>query len=216
MTDTIVTPVTTVIVVRHGETEWNRERRMQGQRDSSLSPLGREQARRLGERLKATPFQALYVSDLQRALDTAREVVDRAPVEPVVDPLLRERAFGIFEGLTAEDMKTRYPDEYARFKTRDPDYAVPEGESARVFHQRVVTWYEAMVQRHPGETVVTVTHGQVLASLFRHAQGIALDAPRSFELYNAGLNTFVRDAAGWRATALNDIRHLGDDALTWS
>ncbi|MGH8616493.1 MAG: histidine phosphatase family protein [Burkholderiales bacterium] len=207
---------TTVIVVRHGETEWNREHRMQGQRDSSLSALGRVQARRLAERLKATPFHALYVSDLQRAIDTARAVVELAPVEPVVDPQLRERAFGIFEGLTAEDMKARYPDEYARFKTRDPDYAVPDGESARAFHQRVIAWYESMARRHPGETVVTVTHGQVLASLFRHAQGIDLAAPRSFELYNAGLNTFVRDAAGWRAAAMNDIRHLGDDALTWA
>jgi probable phosphoglycerate mutase len=208
--------VTTVIVVRHGETEWNREHRMQGQQDSKLSAVGREQARRLGERLKTTPFQALYVSDLQRALDTARAVVDLAPVEPVVDPLLRERAFGIFEGLTAEDMKGQYPDEYARFKTRDPDYAVPGGESARAFHQRVIAWYEAMVRRHPGETIVTITHGQVLASLVRHAQGIDLAAPRSFELYNASLNTFVHDAAGWRATAMNDIRHLGDDALTWA
>ena len=207
---------TTVIVVRHGETEWNRERRMQGQHDSSLSALGREQARRLGERLKTTPFQALYVSDLKRALDTARAVVNMAPVEPVVDPQLRERAFGIFEGLTAEDMKAQYPDEYARFKTRDPDYAVPDGESARVFHQRVVAWYEAMAARHAGETVVTVTHGQVLASLFRHAQHIDLAAPRSFELYNAGLNTFVRGPDGWRAAAMNDIRHLGDDALTWA
>jgi probable phosphoglycerate mutase len=209
-------PATTVIVVRHGETEWNRARRMQGQSDSPLSPLGREQAKRVAARLRGMLFHALYVSDLQRAIDTARAIVDATPVEPVVDPQLRERHFGIFEGLTAEDMKSRHPDQYALFKTRDPDYAVPGGESARAFHNRVVGWYDAMTKEHAGETVVTVTHGQVLASLYRHAQGIDLAAPRTFELYNASLNTFVRGPKGWRAVTMGDTRHLEDGALTWA
>ncbi|HSF22344.1 MAG TPA: histidine phosphatase family protein, partial [Burkholderiales bacterium] len=129
---------TTLIVIRHGETAWNREKRMQGTTDTPLSEVGREQARALGRRLAAHAFAALYTSDLARAWDTARAIAEFTGREAVTDPRLQERRFGIFEGLTAEEIVARYPEEHARFASRDPDYAVPGGESARSFTERCI------------------------------------------------------------------------------
>ncbi len=111
---------TSLIVIRHGETEWNRERRMQGTTDTRLSDLGRVQAHALGRRLKERGFTALYSSDLSRARDTAQAIAQHTGRNLVIDPRLQERRFGIFEGLLAAEIRARYPDEHARFASRDP------------------------------------------------------------------------------------------------
>ena len=112
--------MTELILVRHGETLWNRERRMQGQTDTPLSAIGRAQAQAVGQRLARHPFVALYSSDLTRAWDTAAAIARASGREVRREPALRERTFGVFEGLTYEEMAQRYPDEHARFSTRDP------------------------------------------------------------------------------------------------
>src|SRR5262245_9299525 len=113
---------TKLIVVRHGETTWNREKRMQGTTDTPLSDVGRAQARALGRRLAGHDFAALYASDLARARDTASVIAERTGRKLVMDSRLRERRFGIFEGLTAGEIHERFPEEYDRFVSRDPDY----------------------------------------------------------------------------------------------
>ena len=204
----------TLLVVRHGETPWNREKRMQGTTDTQLSDVGREQARALGRRLAGRGFTALYTSDLTRARDTARAIAEHAGREIVTDPRLQERRFGIFEGLTVEEIVARYPEEHARFASRDPDYAVPRGESARSFTQRCIGCLAEIAVRHRGAEVVVVTHGLVLDSLYRAAHGLDHGARRPVPLINASLNVFGYDGAAWRLEVWGDISHLAADQVT--
>jgi len=205
---------TMLLVVRHGETPWNREKRMQGTTDTQLSDVGREQARALGQRLAGRGFTALYTSDLTRARDTARAIAEHAGREIVTDPRLQERRFGIFEGLTVEEIVARYPEEHARFASRDPDYAVPGGESARSFTQRCIGCLAEIAVRHRGAKVVVVTHGLVLDSLYRAAHGLDHGARRPVPLINASLNVFGYDGAAWRLEVWGDISHLAAEQVT--
>lgn len=207
-----IVDMTRLILVRHGETVWNRERRMQGHRDSPLSAHGIWQAARLAQRLTRQTFAALYSSDLARAYLTAERVSAATGHEIVSDTGLRERHFGVFEGLTAEEIERGYPGEYQRFSSRDPEYAVPGGESARAFRDRCIACLEGIALRHAGEDVVVVTHGLVLDMLYRAAHGMNLEVPRPVPLLNASLNTFLRAADGWRAECWGDVAHLADAA----
>ena len=207
---------TELILIRHGETEWNRERRMQGQTDTPLSDRGRAQAEAVGLRLAQQSFAALYSSDLSRAWDTAAAIA-RANVHGIEIrrvPALRERTFGMMEGLTYDEMAQRYPDEHARFNARDPDYAVPGGESPRQFFERSLTCLENIARAHVGECVVVVTHGLVLDTLHRAALNMPLEAKRDAPLLNASLNTFHHGAEGWREIGWGDVAHLAEVGVT--
>ena len=205
---------TTLIVIRHGETEWNRERRMQGTTDTRLSDLGRAQAQALGRRLTDHAFTALYSSDLSRARDTAQAISQHTGRQLVVDPRLQERRFGIFEGLLAAEIKARYPEEHARFASRDPDYVVPGGESASAFTARCLGCLAEIAKRHPGEEVVVVSHGLVLDSLYRAAHALAHGEPRPVPLINASMNHFGYGASAWRMVLWGDVSHLAADEIT--
>lgn len=206
--------MTRLILIRHGETVWNRERRMQGQQDSPLSELGMWQARQLARRLAQEPFAALYSSDLGRAHETAKCVADVAGRAILMDAGLRERHFGVFEGLTSFEIECSYPKEHLRFRSRDPEYVVPGGESAREFRDRCLRCLDLIARRHAGDTVAVVTHGLVLDMVYRAAQGIALTEPRTYPLLNASLNVFARIGDGWRAESWGDVAHLADAAIT--
>src|SRR4030065_38117 len=132
---------THLIAIRHGETGWNKESRFQGHLNSALNDEGLAQAQALGERLAAERFDLLLSSDLGRALQTASAIAMRSGHEIVVEPRLRERRMGLFQGLTAAEVQARYPDEYARFSTRDPDYVLPGGESVRQLFRRSVACF---------------------------------------------------------------------------
>jgi probable phosphoglycerate mutase len=187
---------------------------MQGTTDTPLSDVGREQARALGRRLAGHAFAALYSSDLARAWDTARAISEHTGRETVTDPRLQERRFGIFEGLTAEEIVARFPEEYARFASRDPDYAVPGGESARSFTERCIGCLAEIAGRHAGGEVVVVTHGLVLDSLYRAAHGLDHGARRPVPLINASLNVFGYGRGAWRLELWGDISHLAADQVT--
>ena len=206
--------MTELLLIRHGETLWNQQGRMQGQHDSPLTALGLQQARQLASRLKDVAFAALYASDLGRAHQTARCIADSTGHEIIADRDLRERSFGIFEGLTNEEIKTRYPDHYAPFARRDPDYAMPEGESAAGFRKRCVACLESLACRHPDERIVVVTHGLVLDALYRVASRMGYDTPRGFPLLNCSVNTFRYAAQGWHAVAVCDVAHLSGGDVT--
>ena len=206
--------MTELILIRHGETAWNRERRMQGQTDTPLSDIGRAQAQAVGQRLARHPFVALYSSDLTRAWDTAAAIARASGREVRREPALRERTFGVFEGLTYEEMAQRYPDEHARFSTRDPDYAVPGGESPRQFFERSLACLEAIAAAHAGASVVVVTHGLVLDTLHRAARKMSLDMKREAPLLNASLNTFRRTADAWIEMTWGDVAHLAEAGVT--
>jgi probable phosphoglycerate mutase len=203
-----------ILLIRHGETEWNQQRRMQGQQDSPLTPLGLQQARQVARRLRALPHAALYTSDLGRAYQTARCIADATGLEAVSEPGLRERSFGIFEGLTNAEIEVRYPDLHASFEKRDPHFAMPGGESAAQFHERCLGTLESIAGRHAGETAVVVTHGLVLDALYRAACKMPLHVARGFPLLNCSISTFRYTAEGWLAIAVCDVQHLADEDVT--
>ena len=203
-----------LILIRHGETVWNKERRMQGHSDSPLSEKGLRQAQLLGKRMAQMKFDALYSSDSGRAHHTARCVAEATGHRIIVEPRLRERNFGVLEGLTREEMEARYPDEYARFKSRDPHFEMPRGESGTAFRRRAVDCMDEIVARHPRQLVVVVTHGLVLDVFYRIAMGIAFEERRIHELVNAGLNRLRHDGGTWHIEAWGDGSHLEEGMLT--
>jgi probable phosphoglycerate mutase len=187
---------------------------MQGQTDTPLSDIGRAQAQAVGERLAHYPFAALYSSDLSRAWDTAAAIARASGHEIRREPALRERTFGMFEGLTYDEMAQRHPDVHARFATRDADYAVPGGESPRQFFTRSLACLENIARAHAGECVVVVTHGLVLDTLHRAARNMPLEERRVAPLLNASLNTFKRNSDGWVEVSWGDVAHLAEVGVT--
>jgi len=206
--------MTQLILIRHGETLWNTERRMQGQLDSPLTNRGLWQAQQLGVRMRALPFVALYSSDLPRAHRTAQSIAEVTGHAIVTDERLRERHFGVFEGLNQQEMQNCEPEAYQRFMSRDPQYAVPGGESPAGFFERCRAALEELALRHGGETIVVVTHGLVLDSAYRAATGLALEAQRPVPLVNASLNWFSFDGTRWSAERWGDADHLGPEGVT--
>jgi probable phosphoglycerate mutase len=204
---------TSFIVVRHGETEWNSEGRFQGHLNSVLSTEGLAQAQALAARLARERFDLLLSSDLGRTLQTASVIAMRTGHEIIVEPRMRERNMGIFQGLTPAEVEARYPREYARFTARDPDFAIPGGESTRQLLERCVACYTELAERHAGLTVVTVTHGGVLAVLYRHVKRMPLDAPRDFSVSNTGINRLIHRNGEWDLHTWGDVGHLQDSGV---
>ncbi|HZP85345.1 MAG TPA: histidine phosphatase family protein [Burkholderiales bacterium] len=199
-------------VVRHGETAWNAQGRIQGNLDSPLNEEGLAQAILLGERLARERFDAVYCSDLGRVLQTIQPFVDHTRIEPIRSPQLRERHLGVFQGLTSEECMQRYPDEYKRFHGREPDHAVPEGESIRQVYARVSSFFNQAAARHSGQALLIVTHGGILDALYRLVTNTPLDRRRDFPIYNASLNCVVHRAGRWLLDTWGDISHLTRDA----
>ena len=206
--------MTEIILARHGETLWNQQGRMQGQRDSPLTETGIRQARQLARRLKAVAFSALYSSDLGRAHRTAARIAGETGHAIIADERLRERHFGVFEGMTNSEIRERYPEHYERFASRDPHFAMPGGESAAVFHERCLNCMVEIAARHDAQTVVVVAHGLVLDALYRAAVGMKLEVPRGFPLLNCSVNTFRYEAGAWTVVAVCDVTHLEEDTIT--
>lgn len=200
--------VARICAIRHGETAWNAEGRVQGQTDVPLSPVGEAQARALVPALAGERFAALYASDLARVRQTAAPAARALGLAPRVDAALRERHYGKFETLTYLEARERHPEDFARFKAKEPDYDFGTGESLRRFYERSVACMGAIAARHAGETVLVFTHGGVLEMVRRHALGMGLAAPRDFEIPNAALNWFEVDAQSWRVLAWAETTHL--------
>lgn len=202
-------PLTELILVRHGVTAWNRERRFQGHTDPGLDDEGREQARRAAARLASDSVDAIYASDLGRAWQTAEPLGQATGLALRSEPALRERRYGDFEGRSHEELARDAPEAFVRWERRDPDFELPGGgESLRAFDARVRALLERLVRQHRGQRVVAVTHGGVLDCAYRAARGLALDAPREHQLLNASINRI-----GWRDGAFflidwADVAHL--------
>ncbi|RZI69280.1 histidine phosphatase family protein [Variovorax guangxiensis] len=204
-----MTEATRLIVVRHGETAWNVDTRIQGQLDIGLNATGERQAQQLGEALADETVAAVYASDLSRAWNTARAVAGSLGIEVIAEPRLRERAFGQFEGRTFADIEANSPDDARRWRTRDPEFAPAGGESLIVFRERVTAVVAELSARHPGEQVVLVAHGGVMDVLYRAATGQALQAPRTWHLGNAAINRLLWTPQGLSLVGWGDIAHLG-------
>ena len=198
-------------LVRHGETAWNAERRLQGHLDIPLNEIGHVQANATARNLATHRFSALYTSDLARAQQTAHAIAGRVGLPPVVVEQLRERHYGAFQGLTYEEARARFPDDYTRFVERESQSPIPGGgESLSAFEQRITAALEALAARHQGEQILVVTHGGVLDIAHRRASGKALEAPRDFLIPNAALNWISRTREQWRIVGWAEAHHLDE------
>jgi 2,3-bisphosphoglycerate-dependent phosphoglycerate mutase len=177
--------MTELIVIRHGETDWNRQQRFQGQIDVPLNAAGRAQAERLARRLAHEPFDAVVASELQRARETAEAAAAGRAI--AADPLWREQAFGILEGLDAPTIVAHHPELWTQWLRHDADYTPPGGESVRTFHDRVLQALRQVVRRHSGRVAV-FSHGGVLDMLWRASQRLSLHGPRVCAIPNTGIN----------------------------
>jgi probable phosphoglycerate mutase len=203
-------------LIRHGETPWNAERRIQGHTDIGLDPEGVHQAELAARWLAALPARpgVLYSSDLLRARMTAERLAERLVLPIHLLPEMRERRYGLFEGMTYDEARHLYPEDYAAFERRLPEYAFPQGgESLTSFSARVVTCLKGLAEKHAGQTVALVTHGGVLDIVNRFVRGNPLDLPRDFHIPNTGLNWVAVTPEGWRIESWAETRHLDHGAL---
>lgn len=198
-----------ICLVRHGETAWNAEKRIQGQIDISLNPAGLAQAEAAARWLSSQSVAALYSSDLQRAQQTAGCIAGVLGLSPHLLAAMRERRYGLFEGLTYSEARTRHPAHYHAFETRQPDFALPQGgESLRQLYERVTVCLGEVAVRHPGQTVALVTHGGVLDIVNRFVRGNPLDLPRDFLIPNAGINCITCAGGVWAIESWAETAHL--------
>ncbi|MBI4998493.1 MAG: histidine phosphatase family protein [Rhodocyclales bacterium] len=195
-------------MVRHGETDWNVEKRIQGHIDIALNAAGQAQADATAAGLVGHVFHAAYSSDLDRAWQTAQAIGRRQGIEIRRAPGLRERHYGVLQGLTTAEIAVRYPKSYAHYLARTPDHNFRSGESLVDFAARIVAAIESLAAEHVGETVLLVSHGGVLDICYRRATGRDLAAPRDFAIPNAALNWFEVGADGWQLLAWADRSHL--------
>lgn len=197
-----------ILAVRHGQTAWNAEMRMQGQLDTALDDTGLRQAEQLADALRDESIDLIVASDLQRTLRTAAPLAHVKGIDVILERGLRERSFGVFEGHTYDDIHRLWPDGAARWRGREVDFAPPGGESLLTFHARCVDTATRLCSAYPGHAMLWVTHGGVLDCLYRAATRIDLGAPRTWSLANAAINRLLHGDQGLMLVGWGDVRHL--------
>lgn len=204
--------MTKILLIRHGETAWNAVRRLQGHIDIALNDEGVRQAQALARALAEEPLAAIVSSDLQRAVQTAKAACAYHCLSVLQDAQLRERAYGVFEGMLYADIERQYPLEFAAWQSRDADAVMPHGdriaESFRQFYQRCIAAITEWAERYPDQTVAIVAHGGVLECAYRAAKGMSLDSPRDFQVRNASINRFTLVNGKLTLDSWGEVDHL--------
>ncbi len=203
---------TEMILIRHGETIWNAEGRIQGQGDSPLTERGIAQARAVARRLQEEEFTTLYGSHLGRVIETARHIADVTGHAITIDERLQERHYGLFEGLTYAEAQTQHPDIFATYQQLryTADYAHPGAESLRQLTERGQVVFQALAERHAGDRLVIVSHGALIGAMLRHFLGVPIDGKHGFRLANGSLSEVVFADGDWRVRTLGEVYHLRD------
>lgn len=203
---------TRIIAIRHGETAWNVDSRIQGHLDIPLNDRGLWQAQQLARALADEPVAAIYTSDLLRARATAQAVADAtgAPLTP--ERNLRERSFGALEGRTFAEIENELPELALRWRKRDPHFAPEGGESLIALRERIADTVHRLASLHTGEQMVLVAHGGVLDVLYRLATGQEIQAPRTWLLANAAINRLLWTPQGLSLVGWADTLHLDNAA----
>lgn len=195
-------------LIRHAESLWNAEKRIQGHRDVDLNEHGLKQAQALAGRLSSAGLSALYSSDLLRARRTAEAIARQTRLEVQSDAALRERNLGIFEGLTFDEVAQNFAGDARRHHSGDPDYVIPKGESYRQSYERVLAALDRIRSRHSQGRVAVVAHGGALDALFRHVTGLPLTSKRCARLLNASINVFLFEKERALLQSWGDVAHL--------
>ncbi|AVP56821.1 histidine phosphatase family protein [Pulveribacter suum] len=205
---------TRIIAIRHGETAWNVDTRIQGHRDIALNDTGLRQARRVAAALAGESVAAIYSSDLQRAWATAQAIARATGAPLAAEAGLRERSFGDFEGRTFAQIEQESPEHALRWRKRDPNFTpAGGGESLTDLRERVRETVHRLAARHGGGQVVLVAHGGVMDVLYRLATRLDLQAPRTWQLANAAVNRLLWTPGGLSLVGWADTRHLEDGGL---
>ena len=199
---------THVLLLRHGQTAWNAEQRLQGQLDVPLDTVGQRQVAQMAAVLAGEDLAAIYSSDLQRALDTALALARVTGLPVIQDKALRERGFGRLEGLTYAEVDALWPDDALRWRRREPDFGPGGGETLRAFYARSVAAVTRLALPHPGQTIAVVAHGGVLDCMHRAATGLDLGAPRTWQLGNATVNRLLFTGEHFVVVGWDDRAHL--------
>jgi probable phosphoglycerate mutase len=199
---------TRIVLVRHGETDWNATGRIQGHNDTPLNTVGRRQARQVAQRLAHEPVRALYSSDLARAFETATIIGEPLGLTVITSPRLRERQYGAWEGLTAAEIQDRYPAQYAQWRTRSTDFAPPQGETISQLLTRALAELQTITHRHTREMVVVVTHGGLCYVLINHILGSVDGDRREFSFGNASIHMLEVTGDRWAVISMNETAHL--------
>ncbi len=209
--------MTEILIVRHGETTWNSQRRLQGHSDIALSSVGLRQAHAVALALKSESVDAIISSDLLRAQQTALIIAQPINLKLVLDRQLRERCYGVFEGLTYAEIEQRYPAEYRAWQTRAADTVMPSdvrvAESFGDFFRRSMDAITYWAKLYEGKKIVLVAHGGVLECAYRAALSMSLDTPRNFPIRNASINRFVVDGLEISLTNWGEVGHLDGATL---
>lgn len=200
--------MTKLTLIRHGETDWNAKRRIQGQLDAPLNEVGRAQAEAIGLRYRDETVDVLISSDLSRARQTMEPIANACGLEVLHDSRLRERNLGVLEGLFYEEAQNKMPQVLDVFRSRQIDTPIDGGESLREFAQRVTAFLTETAETYGGKHIVAVTHGGVVDIACRHANGSSLDAPRDFPIHNTSVSNFHVDGSGFHLIDEADLSHL--------
>jgi probable phosphoglycerate mutase len=202
--------MTELILIRHGETDWNVEHRIQGHLDIPLNEAGLAQADAIGVRFRGEKVDVLISSDLCRAMQTVNPIANVCGLPVLRDVRLRERHLGVLQGKTTEQAQQLAPTAFEVFRSRATDAALEGGESLAEFAQRVINTLTELAQTYRNKRIVAVTHGGVVDIAYRHANKTPLDAPRLFPIHNASVNTLRASASGFELVSWSDISHLPD------
>ena len=203
---------TRIIAIRHGETAWNVDSRLQGHLDIPLNDVGLWQARQAALALADEPIDAIYSSDLPRAWVTARAIAETTHAPLAAHQGLRERSFGVLQGHTFEELEAKEPEQAYRWRKRDPAFAPEGGESLIALRERITTTTYALAAQHMGGQIVLVAHGGVLDVLYRAATRQDIQAPRTWQLGNAAINRLLWTPDGLSLVGWADTQHL-DNAV---
>lgn len=203
---------TELLLIRHGQTAWNKMKRLQGHSDIPLNEKGEQQAIALGETLKHESLDAIVSSDMMRALKTAEEIAKWHRLQVKIDSNLRERCYGAFEGMSAEEIAERYPESHAAWHAADPDHVFPPGErvaeSMRQFHHRAVAALNRLAEEHAGEKVAVIAHFGIIEVAYRVANGIAIGQGGRMPVLNTSINRFAIGQGEIKMLAWGEAGHL--------
>jgi broad specificity phosphatase PhoE len=194
--------------VRHGQSTWNQEHRIQGQQDPPLSDEGRQQARLVGARLGGRRFAGFYASDLKRAFETAEVIGTSLGMAPEPNESLREIYLGEWEGLRTDEIAVRFPAAWASW-VEEPDWdCVPGGEGAAAFDARVGSALDQILGRHPHGNILVVTHGGVIQIALHRIVGRPSRGLFPFKIQNASISVIERRDGRMVIGGVNDVGHL--------
>nr|WP_319571218.1 histidine phosphatase family protein [uncultured Draconibacterium sp.] len=199
---------TEITIIRHGETMWNVQKRIQGQRNSKLSENGITQAELVAKALAKREFDVLVSSDLGRAIETAKIINKQLLLPHEYNANLRERSFGIFEGKNFAEIEEKYPEEFLRYKERNPEFVVPGGESILQMYKRITSEIESVARKFKDQKVLIVSHGLVLEMMMYRTFNLKLDEPRAFSINNSSISSFYIDENNWFLKEWGVIEHL--------